>query len=139
MCDISVSDAKSVLPWTSLSAASDPVIGTAVDLGGVASEFTLHTIKTGSPSTATVALEGSLDGTNWYSLSAPMATVNTGGVTGVEVRSNLVMPYGNDGGSGNTPIARSLAFARHVRANLTAISGGTSPTVTAIIAVGRVT
>lgn len=63
-------------------------------------------ITTGSPSSFYVDLEGSLDGTNWFSLG----TI-----------------------SGASYIVVGDYAVRYVRANLSGLTGGTNPTVTAWI------
>jgi hypothetical protein len=62
-------------------------------------------IVTGAPATCTVQLEGSLDGTNWFALTA--ATTCTSSVFASAAN------YATD----------------YVRLNLTALTGGSSPTV----------
>ncbi len=101
-----------LLPLSSLAAAAATGGGTPYDLGVCHGNFSMAVTVAGGPSGCGVQLQGSLDGTNWYSLGS--ATSNTSG-TAVATASN-------------TP-------ARYVRANLTTLTGGTSPTVTALIGV----
>lgn len=97
------------LPFTSLNAATAVGAGSSRDLEGSFTNHTMVVTATGNPTQVTVALEGSLDGSNWLAIG--------GGV-------NCVPPLA----IGNS------RTVRYVRANLTALVGGTSPTVTAIIA-----
>jgi hypothetical protein len=97
-----------MLPYLSLDAATAAGPGAVLDLGRVESEFTLAVFTTGSPSTCNVVLQGSHDGENWAGISGP-ASVGL-----------------NNSNSG--------FLVRYVRADCTALSGGTSPTVTATIA-----
>lgn len=73
-----------------------------------ASKHTIQAKVTGSPTTATGQLEGSLDGTAWFDLSGAQ-----------DVSANVMFHVANK------PV-------RKVRFNLTALSGGSSPTVQAI-------
>jgi hypothetical protein len=98
-----------MLPFTSLDAATAPGAGAVLDLQRVEKDFTVSTWAVGSPSSVTMTLQGSHDGTHW---------VNMG---------NLSV--------GDMFAAASGFLVRFVRVNLTAISGGTSPAVTATIAV----
>ena len=70
------------------------------------SQHTLQILVTGSPSGCTVNLDGSLDGTHWFDLS--------GGQT---CTSNTMFHV----------VSKPVAY---VRGDLTALSGGSSPTVT---------
>ena len=121
---------KSRLPFTSLNSATDTGAGTSVDLEGVANEFTMNVVVTGSPSSLTVRLQGSHDGTNWFTI---LDSDNSGSkVYGTE--------YANKHETlDNSLTARPLKpHARYVRANLVTLTGGTSPTVTATVATGEV-
>lgn len=97
-------------PTTSLNAATSTGPGAVVDLGVVRSSHTLQTTVTGTPSGATVTLEGSL------AAAGPWATLATSTST-----------------TGDVQTATGKAV-RYVRANLTVLTGGTAPTVTALIA-----
>lgn len=70
------------------------------------SQHTIQIIVTGGPSGCTVNLDGSLDGVNWFDLS--------GGQT---CTSNTMFHV----------VSKPVAY---VRGDLTALTGGTSPTVT---------
>lgn len=110
-----------MLPFCSLNGATTPGAGVSRDLEGVANCFTVQTILTGAPSSFTVKVEGSLDGSTWDQINP--VTINSGAGL-VTWGDNPYTPVGNSG---------SFAFAhyvRYVRAYLTAVSGGTSPTVT---------
>jgi hypothetical protein len=82
-----------------LNAVTATGAGTAADLGDTRDEFSLLVQTTGSP-TFSVTFQGSNDGTNWFTLGSAVTSVTSG--TAV---------------TGNP--------ARYVRANLTALSGGT--------------
>ncbi|MFJ1539298.1 hypothetical protein ACIODS_12215 [Micromonospora chalcea] len=100
------------LPFTSLNAATSTGVGVARDYETSLRYHTIHVTVAGSPNGANVSLEGSHDGQRWFLL----------GAVGV--------------GTGQTQAVRTVNehFVRYVRANLTDLSGGTSPTVTATIA-----
>src|SRR4051812_23350894 len=119
MCDIAVTDGKSVLPFAILSAASSTGAGASTDLGGVAREWTTHTVTTGSPVSVDLRVQGSLDNVNWFTLGEPSA--GSQGVTELSGASNAARPY-----------------FRYVRGNVFTLSGGSSPTVTVYAAVGKV-
>ncbi len=89
--------------WTALTAT-----GTTAGFAVPSNSFhTLQAVVTGSPSVCTINLDGSLDGTNWFDIS------------GNQTCTSSVMFH---------VVNRSVT---NVRANLTALSGGTAPTVTA--------
>lgn len=96
-----------LLPFVSLDAATATGPGAEKDLEGSYGTHFMMTASTGDPDYQ-VDFEGSHDGVTWLSLGA----ANQPGSTIVQ----LV----------NTPL-------RFVRANLSSLSGGTSPTVTATI------
>jgi hypothetical protein len=94
----------------SLDAVSVAGPGTAIMFDKPLSRVSIQSIVVGAP-TISLQLEGTIDGSNWVNLGA------------------------NDPGS----ITGSYRFAgmppvMGIRANLTSISGGTSPTVTAWVA-----
>ncbi len=97
-------------PVASLSAGVATGPGTVTDLGVVRSAHTMQTSTTGSPTGVTVALEGSL------AAAGPWVTLATSTST-----------------TGDVQTASGKAV-RYVRANLTVLTGGTAPTVTALIA-----
>ena len=70
-------------------------------------KFTVVTAVTGSPTDADVDLEGSIDGTVWFSLSGVITAHSAGTMTHVI----------------NRPVW-------YVRATLTNLAGGTTPTIT---------
>lgn len=89
--------------WTALTA-----VGTTSGFAVPSNSFhTVQVVITGSPSGCTINLDGSLDGTNWFDLS------------GGQTCTASVMFH---------VVNRAVL---NVRANLTALSGGTAPTVTA--------
>lgn len=97
-------------PYTSLNAATATGPGTVFDLGVVRSSHSLQTSTTGSPTGVTVLLEGSLGASGpWTTLATSTST--TGDVQTVTGKA-----------------------VRYIRANLTVLTGGTAPTVTALIA-----
>lgn len=103
------------VPFTSLNAATTTGAGSSRDLGELADHHTMLFTVTGGASW-TIVLEGSHDDTHWLSL-------------------------GQGSGSSAGPIEVTVpttalpgTLVRYVRANLTALTGGSSPTVTATIA-----
>ena len=97
-----------MLPFTSLSGATSTGPGTTKDLEGAFGQHLMLVATTGSPAALTVDLEGSHDGVNWVVLSS----FTIGGT-----HARLI----------DWPL-------RYLRANLSTLSGGSSPTVTATIA-----
>lgn len=98
-------------PETSLDAVTADGDGQPVRAHGLQS-FGIQTTTTGSPSGGTVALEGTIDGTNWFNMSADF-TIGT-----------------DTSGDIKWAVDQPVAFAR---ANLSSLAGGTDPTVTATI------
>jgi hypothetical protein len=96
------------LSGQSLNAATATGPGTAIMFDKPMAAHSLGFVTTGSPDTATVSLEGTYDGTNWFTLQSIVHGTPIGNV-------------------GNMPLLG-------IRGNLTALAGGTSPTVTAWIA-----
>lgn len=92
---------------TSLNAATSTGAGSALDAGQIIPAATMYVSTTGGP-TFDVELQVSLDGSNWFDSGAAITV------------------------SGTTALAST--HARYYRANLTALTGGTSPTVTVHIA-----
>jgi len=84
---------------------------TRTDTGDYMENFTWQLTDTGSPSSVSCQLQGSLDGSNWFNIGAAALTA-----PGLQTIAT-------------TP----LAF---IRANLTTLSGGTSPTVTVLLIIG---
>lgn len=84
---------------TLLSAVSATGTGAAFDLDGIRDEFTLVIQTTGSP-TFSLTLQGSVDGTNWFTLGSAV----TSAAAATVITSQL---------------------AAYVRADLTALSTGT--------------
>jgi hypothetical protein len=77
------------------------------DIGGIMNTHTLACLPTGAPTTANVTLDGSLDGTNFYTLVTTQAC------------TAFIAGFGVD------------KPARYIRATLTGLAGGTAPTITA--------
>lgn len=99
---------KNVLPIKVLDAVTSTGAGSSFDLETLANQFGIQVVVTGSPSSVDVALQGSMDGTNWYSLISRSAP--------------------NSGAEGTN--ASPQVAARYVRGYLSGLNGGTSPTVT---------
>lgn len=96
------------LSGMSLNAATATGPGAAISFDVPHASHSVFLSATGSPSTAQVALEGTVNGTDWFAIGT----------------ATLSNPWTN---VGNLPLVAA-------RANLTALSGGTSPTVSAWIA-----
>lgn len=118
-----------ILPFTSLASAAAVGAGVPVDLNGTSNEFSLVAFTSGTPTGFGVDLEGSHDGVNWFYLGLTVAS------PGSPISSEYTNTNDNGGGQ---PATRVKPHARYLRANLTSLAGGTSPTVTATIAVGTV-
>jgi len=95
------------LSGISLDAATSTGAGTALMFDEPKDSHTVFIITTGSPSSFTVVLEGTPDGRNWFTIAT---IINT-----------LVTNIGP-----NWPMLG-------VRANMTDLSGGASPTISAWI------
>lgn len=74
--------------------------------GGYARTHGIQAVTTGGPTTATLDLEGTIDGTNWFAI-----------LSGVDASSSIISAVADK------PV-------KQIRFNLTALAGGTSPTVT---------
>lgn len=104
--------------WTVTPDSIDPVVsldeaavtgpGIALDAGQVVPGVTLMVDSTGSPAAMDVEVQVSVDGTTWF---------NTGAAITISGTSALASAHG-----------------RYYRANLIVLTGGTSPTVTAVLA-----
>ncbi len=92
-----------------LAAVTGTGAGTAVPVLNIPTSYGIQVTFTGSPSTVTVALEGSLNNTNFFVLDS-----STYGTTG-----DIVFVVDKT--------------VRYMRANLTTLSGGSSPTVTVLV------
>ena len=99
------------LSATSLNAVTSPGAGSAMSFDKPRGPISMQVSTTGSPSGLTVYLEGSLDGVNYNTIAT---------VTGTGSSQEFVSATG------------PVLFAR---ANLQTLSGGVSPTCTAVIAV----
>jgi hypothetical protein len=84
--------------------------GAAVILDPPRRSFGLQVTHTGGPTVVVVSLDGSIDGTNWFSLGS-WSTLTFGDI--VFIVDKVVT---------------------QIRGNLTVLTGGTSPTVTAWVA-----
>jgi hypothetical protein len=90
--------------------AADSIGATDPEQVQGASRYGVQRVTTGSPSTVNLLLQGSLDGSTWFTL-LDLSTLGT-----------PMMVWSDDD--------RPVAF---VRLNLGALSGGSSPTVTASV------
>lgn len=98
------------LPFTSLNAATTTGPGSSKDFEDVSGNHTMIVTTTGSPSEVVVRLQGSHNGSVWVDLGSVDAF---GSAPGIVAAAYLV---------------------RHVRANISTLTGGSAPTVTATIA-----
>lgn len=80
----------------------------AINLGHVCKTFTFQTVVTGTPTSFTLTYQGSLDGVNWFTLGTSTATA----------------------GDAQHIVDKPAMF---VRATLSALTGGTAPSVTAMV------
>ena len=97
----------------SLNAATATGAGTAFDLGVGHAKFGFQAKHTGGPTSVIVDLEGSVNGNDWFSLGTwDSASQRNGDIVFVV----------------DKPVV-------HVRGNLTTLTGGSSPTVSAWLAV----
>lgn len=99
----------SALPYKSLDAVTTTGPGKIRDFESLYRRHTIHVIVTGAPERFHVAVQGSMDGQNWFGL--------------VGVQESEVEFETSEGHN-----------VRYVRAFVTLLQGGTSPTVTAWIA-----
>lgn len=97
---------------TALSAVTSTGAGTALDLGAAYGKFALQVKHTGSPATVIVTIEGSVNGTDYMTIGTWTAVSQANG--------DIIFVT-------DKPCA-------YVRANLTTLTGGTAPTVTATLA-----
>lgn len=84
--------------------------GGSIICGQGISEHTVQATITGAPTAVTVALEGSLDATTWIELDSHV--FSAGELTATKAMWHVVNKV-----------------VKHVRLNLTTLTGGTSPTV----------
>lgn len=96
---------------TSLSAATAVGAGSALVFNAPRSTLSMQVSFTGTPTSVTVQLLGSIDLTNYYALTTF-----------------------SDGASGDIVWTIGAIPVLAVKANLVLLSGGTAPTVTAVIA-----
>lgn len=98
--------ASGLPPVTSLSAASTVSAGTALDGVVVRPNAVMVVNSSAGVSAGAVQLQGSLDGTNWFSLGSAVSTTTASTVF--------------------APVVETGAYVRYVRAAVTtAITGGT--------------
>ena len=96
-----------------LDAATSTGASNSIPVRKIMQDHTVQATITGAPSAVTVDLEGSLDGDNWFQLGTHPFTA--GELTAAQAMFHVV----------EKPV-------RYVRLNLTTLTGGTSPTVTAL-------
>lgn len=77
----------------------------AADLGTACRTFTFQSVTTGTPTSFTLTYQGSLDNVNWFTLGSSTAAAG-------DAQFVIDKP------------------AQYVRATLSALTGGTSPTIT---------
>jgi hypothetical protein len=112
---MAISDAQSnaivqntygIAPAVSLTAVSSTGGGTALDGAVIRPNATMVVVSSAGVSAGSVQLQGSLDGTNWFSLGSAVTTSTASTVF--------------------APVVVTNALTRFVRANVaTAITGGT--------------
>ena len=95
----------------SLNAATTTGAGTAITFDTPRSALSLQATVTGSPSLVTVLLEGSIDGSTFHNMNAGLSD---SGLVGANILTPVIA----------------------LRANVTQLAGGSSPTVTAWVAAG---
>lgn len=100
-----------MLPRKALDAATAVGPGEPIDLEGVFGTYSLVVSTIGSPTSARVDLQGSFDGIDWFATGVSVTTTTTG--------------HGS--------VADSHLW-RFLRANLITLTGGSAPTVTALVA-----
>lgn len=86
-------------------------VGSSIICGQGISEHTVQATITGAPTAVTVALDGSLDDSTWIELDSH--PFSAGELTAGKAMWHVVNKV-----------------VKHIRLNLTALTGGTSPTVT---------
>lgn len=96
--------------------ASFPVPTATPGYRGFVQTWAWQVVTTGSPSGISTTLQGSLNGNSWVTIDT--STVTAGEVRAVNLSNATAGPY---------------AF---IRANLGTLTGGTSPTVTVLLAPG---
>jgi len=107
--------------FKSIAAAAATGAGVSSHLGLPMPIHSMQVVTTGVPTGCVVDLEGSLDGTNWFLLVRWDITV--------QANKEFVTASAFAGTN-----LRAFPVVSYVRANLTTLSGGTAPTVTATIA-----
>jgi hypothetical protein len=88
-----------------------------VQRGGFIQSMAWQINTTGAPSGLSVTLQGSLDGVNWFSIGS---AVTSDTLTVINLANANAGPY---------------AF---IRANLTTLTGGTTPSVTVLLTLGTI-
>jgi hypothetical protein len=98
-----------------LSAVTLPTVGAGIDVQGT-QNYGLQVEMTGAPGTGIVLLQGTLDPPTIPDASATWFTLLTWDITAIATGAMLWATY--------SPV-------RRIRSNLTVLTGGTAPTVTA--------
>lgn len=106
--------------FKALAAVTATGAGTALDLGLPMPIHSMQVKHTGSPSAVVVNLEGSLDGVNFIALTAWDSSV--------QANSDIVTASAFAGTN-----LRGYPVVKFIRANLATLTGGTAPTVMAVI------
>lgn len=124
--------------FKALDAVTADGVGPILDLQGLATSLSLYVTGTGLEPAMGGAIvpQVSVDGVTWAYIANPTPHLLSMGMTLDEVAGNI--------GSGpfDSRVQSSLSgapqFFRYVRVGLYGLSGGTSPTVTAHVAVGDI-
>ena len=109
MASQQVATGRQVISFVTVTTTGDLTAG--VDLGVTYSKFGMQTVVTGAPTGVSATLQGSLDGTHWYTLATSTST--TGDYQSVADKPT-----------------------RWIKVNLGTFTAGTSPTFTASVGVG---
>lgn len=120
------------VPFCSLSAVAGTGAGAVLDVGGVTNDVTIQVTTTGSPTNYDIYVQGSLDGAGWFYIPNTSVTFEPGASYAATVVGN------GDYTVDTTPMQFRMPSVRFLRAYVNSLTGGTSPTVTAWLAVGQV-
>jgi hypothetical protein len=106
----------------SLVAATAPGPGSTIDLGGVRKRFQMIWSSTGNPTSVQLHMEGSVDATTWVTL-VPASWPN----------ASLALPAPLASASPGGTVTHLGGGYRYLRAVLDSLSGGSSPSVSAVV------
>lgn len=98
--------------FASLNAATSTGAGASIDFSRPRRNLSMQVVFTSNPSPVKVTLEGTIDGTDWFTL----ATFDTGASS-----------------NNKDIISADIVSVLSARANLITLTGGTTPNVTATI------